>query len=148
MPANVFTIDGNPQMVEEGLLETLLRVESSYELPASGLSLRLFQNDITPSRLSVAADFVVADFSGYMNIDLGAWVVAVDTVEEEPVMQAPESVFTDSTGAVDNVIYGYYILDGGAVIAAEKFTTPVPMEDAGDTIRITPRLYYPTHGPI
>lgn len=109
----------------------------------SGLSARLFQNDIVPDSTSGWLDFVEADFSGYAPVSLtyGAAAINPDTGKGETIPN--DAVFSHDGGATANFIYGWYIIggtdgEGDHLWAAERFDpTPKTFASAGDTLTIT-----------
>jgi hypothetical protein len=98
---------------------------------ATGHSLRLFQNDFTPTFLSQLADFVECTFDGYA-------AKAISDCDEAyspgyldrlniPVLSDTE--FIAGGGLVaPQTAFGYYLTDSGTAtgwIAAKKFDTPL-----------------------
>jgi hypothetical protein len=103
--------------------------------------IRLFQNDHTPDPADVLADYTEADFSGYAELDLDGWAAAV-TVSGRAQIVATLKVWTHSAGAVDNDIYGYYVVNaGGALVWAERDpNAPVTVDTAGQEYNVLPRF--------
>jgi hypothetical protein len=108
---------------------------------------RLFQNDITPTPESVAADFTVATFDGYAD--------KIFTMPSGPFRDVDGSFYftgggtwTMSGSTTPNVIYGSYVLDftGANLIFAQRFDTPVPMVDAFSVIAIAAKVNFPRNG--
>jgi len=103
--------------------------------------IKLFKNDVVPAVDSVLASFTEADFDGYLEVAL-----APHTAEENPQGWAqadfPQAHF-EATGAVTvNTIFGYYITNEAEtkVLKAERFATPVAINEAGDYIDIQTNL--------
>jgi hypothetical protein len=106
----------------------------------STLTLRLFTNNASLSEATVAGDLTELSGNGYAAQALtgASWTV---TEGDPTVAQHPQMTFTASGGGWGNV-YGYYITNAsGALIWAELFSGgPIPISNAGETIKITPRL--------
>lgn len=114
----------------------------AYMNSAGGVALKLYQNNYTPVQGSVFASFTEATFSGYATAaitDLGA---PVTTSNKAVSTSAAAKVFTHSGGGVSNTVYGYYVVDAAtfAVVWAERFSAPITMSSAVDSISITPRI--------
>lgn len=113
---------------------------------ASGKTLRLFTNNITPGEADTAATYTEAAGNGYAALALtggtggGAWTVT----EGAPSSASyPQQTFT-FTGALGNV-YGYYVTEttGGALCWAERFSDgPYNIANNGDQIKITPTITF------
>lgn len=105
------------------------------------LTLKLYKNDVTPSQSSVAGDFTVADFTGYVNKTLtsGSWV-APATVSNKAVSSYASQTFS-CTGGSSQVVYGYYIVgaSSGTLILAERFATSRTMSNGVD-LTLTPSI--------
>lgn len=110
------------------------------EFAAIGLELRLFKNNFTPVYGSVIANFTEADFSGYAPVVIGPWNAAglnVDTAFSDAV--GNPFVFTNSTGAVGNDIYGFFAVEPGpgkVRFSARAATAPIDMQTAGKTLQV------------
>jgi len=108
-----------------------------------GCKLKLFQNDFHPSAFSVAADFTIADYTGYGDKTIAA-------ADWNPIIQPDGSAgivgpgeFFDATGtATPNTIYGYYVTDsaGTSVLWAERFDAPVGITGPGTGFTMVPQL--------
>jgi hypothetical protein len=106
------------------IVPTLLQLLVWCDLIADdieGLSLRLFQNNITPADDDVTGDYTVATFSGYANSTVPAFGAAVPD-GADAVATATSVVFLHNGGGVSNDIYGYYVVDGGGLLVyADRF---------------------------
>ena len=107
--------------------------------------LRLFINDITPDRATVAADLTEMSTLGYAAKDLAGanWAVAAGATESDPAQASyAQQVFTFEAG--DTVpVYGYYVQGAvtGKLLWVERFTDgPYPIANLGDQIKITPKF--------
>ncbi len=94
--------------------------------------IKLYQNDVTPSRSSVFSDFTEASFTGYTAgvMDEGGWTLAamVSGTPQVTYDNSPGFTFTCSSGS-GQLQYGYFVVaDGGefdgALLFAERFDTP------------------------
>ena len=103
----------------------------------AGYTLRLFQNNFTPSKSSVFSSFTVATFSGYAGVAI-TWGAGSISANISTAL-APAAVFTRSIGATSNTIYGWYLTDSGGtkVIACNLLAAPKVMGVSGDGISIT-----------
>ena len=104
----------------------------------TGAKLRLFKNDYTPVDGSTLANFTQANFSGYAQIVLNAWGVAVTVAGRASADHAPVN-FTHNGGATANNIYGYYVVDAteAELLFAERDPFgPVTMALLADNYRV------------
>lgn len=106
------------------------------------LRLKLFKNDKTPAETDVAADYTVADFTGYANIDFVAatWTVTPGAPSEAAY---PQQSFTSSADQAAQLIYGYFVIQvtSGLLMWAERFTNgPYTIANNGDIIKVTPKI--------
>lgn len=126
-----------------GEVELLKRV--LYEAPTD-VTLKLYQNDVTPAESDTAASYTEADFSGYSAKTLTAsqtastWAVpttATGTTSSEYGGGTPQSWTLSGTS---QTIYGYFWVNaGGTLLLAEKFATARTLADT-DTLELTPRV--------
>lgn len=105
------------------------------------LILKLFKNDYTPVEGSIAADFTVADFTGYANITLvGAnWVITEGAPSEATYAQ--QSFTASAVGSQS--VYGYMLVraTSGRIAYAERFSGgPFVISASGDSIKVTPKV--------
>jgi len=104
---------------------------------ALAFQLRLYQNNYTPIKSSVFADFTLATFSGYTSqtLTFGAGTVAANI----STAVASAITFTRSIGATSNTIYGWFLVDSvsSKVFAANLLPTPKAMTTNGDGITVT-----------
>lgn len=102
------------------------------------LQLRLFQNNITPSKTSVLADFTIANFTGYASFSPLTWG-AVTVAANIASKTASAVVFSFGLGITVNTIFGWYLVDSsaGKVLAANRLAVPKLMAVFGDTISVT-----------
>lgn len=104
-------------------------------------TLRLFQNNHTPTVTDINANYTEATFNGYAAVALGIWNAAFINGSAQGEIDAPAVTFTHTVGATTNTIYGAYVTDNaGDVIYAEKFTAPIIMASNGDSFTYTPKF--------
>ena len=123
---------------EISLLNTLLQ--------NGNLHLHLFQNNYTPIASSVIGNFTEATFSGYsttqpLPITTVKWTTPANDGAGRAIAFNATFNFSNSTGAVGNQIYGYYVTDlaDATVLWAERFSSaPIDMTTAGKTMSMTP----------
>lgn len=123
---------------EEQLLDLALAV---------GYTLKLYTNDLTAGLTAAQVDaltqaaFTEATFAGYTSKTLtgGAWTT---TPGAPGVGSYAEQTWTRSTTGTVQLVYGYYVVrtSDGALSWFEPFSGPIPVQYAGDTVRVTPRL--------
>ena len=104
--------------------------------------IRLFKNDITPGDNTILGDFQEADFDSYSPGDGTDWGAPATQGNGKAATTHGVVVFTKGAGANMNTIYGYYLTyspDGMEqwLIAAEKFGSPIAMNNEGDSFQLT-----------
>lgn len=113
---------------------------------SGGHTFRLYTNDVTAGLTQaqvealVAADFDEATFAGYSAVTRsGGWTIA----QGDPTSATNTACeFTRSTTGTPQNIYGYYVLrvETGDVAWFEPFAAPVVIENAAETVSVTPTL--------
>lgn len=103
-------------------------------------SVRLFQNDITPTAATTLADLVEATFGGYAEITLSStgWSAPVVVGDVAQTDHTPAPQWT-ATGVSAQFVYGWYIYDSsqGELIFIERFSAPRNMV-AGAQLTLDP----------
>jgi hypothetical protein len=90
--------------------------------------LDLFQNDYSPNRQSVTANFTVADFTSYAEVTPVFTGPFPDQVNGPFLRTALNAFQVSATPTQTNLIYGWYMQDaGGLLICSFRFPTPIPM---------------------
>lgn len=117
-------------------------VELVDALVDQNLTLRWFQNDVTPSGDFNASAFVEADFSGYSAQALTSanWDI-VPGGTTIATYNTPRTVSADANGQDQN-LYGIYITrnSDSMVVHYERFATARYINDNGDQSSYTPRI--------
>lgn len=101
------------------------------------LTVRLYDNNFTPTVTSVAADFDETTLTGYSNVTLdpGDWSGGVASGIASYTQ--PTLTFTFSPYAGGTTIYGYFVTVPGVIgILAERFTTPYAVPSAGGELTL------------
>jgi len=121
----------------------------NYILTAASLRMKLYSNNYTPVQGSVIASFTEANFSGYAAyvVAAGNWTTPVNDGAGRAISFNLANTWANSTGAVGNSIYGYFVTDAGGtnLCWAERLAAaPVDMTTAGKTMSIQPVLTFLT----
>jgi hypothetical protein len=104
--------------------------------------LDLYQNDFTPNDQTVLADLTVADFTGYAQVSLTTYVAPYTEPDGKAVITTPQAVFASSGSAVQNVVYGWYVLDAdGDLLAAGRFDDALNFSGVGDAVVMHVEFY-------
>ena len=109
----------------------------------SGATLRLFQNDFTPtvSNAHTASNYTESNFTGYSAIalDQGWGSVTTDGDGKASVSYSQEVEYAIGSS---QTCYGYYVTDtSGDVLFSERFDTHKDFVD-GETFSMTPTLSF------
>jgi len=118
-----------------------LKQDGSSGDPSGERLLKLFTNNIVPSKTTVLGDVTEATQSGYTATTLSGanWTVSTSTAGTNSAVYT-EKVFTFTTAAT---VYGYYVtnLGGGELLWVERFSTaPFSLPSGGGEIGVTARL--------
>lgn len=126
------------------------RVVLSYffnKTTPTSMTLRLFQNNITPAEADVIGTYTEATWTGYAAIALAgaSWTVTEGAPSDS---SAAEQTFTSTAGSQNQDNYGYYLsADNEAsppvieIRFSERFTDgPYNIANNGDAIKITPKF--------
>jgi len=100
----------------------------------------LFQNDFNPRLNSTIANVVPCNFSGYDGPRLLYFTSASFMAGIRAARLAQEYQWRHDGGAIDNWVYGYYVVNlGGQLVLAERFCDgPFRMNVARRTFKLTP----------
>lgn len=103
--------------------------------------LHLFKNDEVLNPEFTPASYVEADFPGYPTggIDLDPFGAAV-TINGKAVIKEVERTFERGAGAGTQTVYGWYVTQGGTLLAAGRFPDPIVFAVEGDKVRLTPTI--------
>lgn len=103
-------------------------------------TLKLFQNNITPSDTDTAGTYTVATFTGYA--DIGLTGASWNAASAGSIAYSAQQTFT-SSGVVSNSIYGYYIIQAssGILMWSERdASAPFTVANIGDAVKLTPAI--------
>lgn len=103
--------------------------------------IRLFQNNLTVSPLTVLGDLTEADFSGYAAeaIAGGDWQTPAKIMPDGSARQILGTVvtFDQTASTISNTVYGWYwVASDGTLELAGNFPTPLVMDAAGKFISL------------
>lgn len=107
---------------------------------ATGKTVRLFTNNITPGEADTAATYTEAAGNGYAASAIAGGGFTI--TGGAPTTATAAQITWTFTGALGNV-YGYYVTEttGGALQWAERFTDgPYNIQNNGDQIKVTPAV--------
>jgi hypothetical protein len=115
----------------------------------AGCKLRLFKSSFTPTPSSTFAEYQAAqaDYDTYGQITIAAWNVPILAPGSGYMMLSPLDQFAVGANnpATPNLIGGCYVIDAANVVRQTIiFTSPVPMQLAGQGIPITITIPFPT----
>jgi hypothetical protein len=120
------------------VLAAALPVASNYFLSArattlqtllnSGQTLRLFQNNFSPTPASVLASFTEASYSGYAGLSLSAAFGAPTKIVDGEYQIASANQTFNGPASGSQVVYGWYVSDGTGVQFSGLFSSPVTMD--------------------
>ena len=121
----------------------LMGQQSTNTSAGQNLTLRLFQNNVTPALTDTASIYIEANFTGYAAAALTAaswsWTSA-----EPSVGTYPQVTFTSSANQTLQNIYGYYLTRvDGSLYGSERFSSPpapYAISVTGQTIQVTPTV--------
>lgn len=100
---------------------------------------RLYKNNVTPTIDSTGATFTEATFPGYAEKTAVAFPAAAIGLDNRAFSTAPSQTYVRNVTGAQELIYGYYVLDGGGnLLWAEKFGAAVAMTANGDFLTIVP----------
>lgn len=123
---------------EQASLERIVNKRGDGE----NLTLRLYQNDRTPSRDDAASAYQEASYAGYSakELDGPRWTVAENEQTRMREAMHPAQLFMAQENEREQFIYGYYYTyPGGSLYSAERFTGgPFRVQHSGDKITVTP----------
>lgn len=93
----------------------------------AGAACRLFSNDITPGPGFATLQFAESTFPGYARWNMnGVWSDPLKVADGDYLVSTVSHTFS-CTGASNNVVYGWYIVQDNKVLAAGRFLAPYTM---------------------
>ena len=129
-------------MLMSGLTQ-LLAVGGPFHTP----TLQLYQNNVTITRLSVYADFTIANFSGYADIAAVTFEGPYLDVDGTALMLGSDNLFLATTASpfVSNLIFGYLLANAGLTALMIAYAFPggsVGIAKPGDACPVAPFIRY------
>jgi hypothetical protein len=116
------------------MLKNALVVDETY-------TLRLYRNDVTPTKDTVAADFTATTFTGYSEqiLTRANWSDAVTNPDDKAESAYPQLSWT--CGTTGDTIYGYWVIgsSSGVCLWAERFNSPRILAQS-DIFKLTPKF--------
>ncbi len=117
----------------------------------NGAVLKLYQNDLVPTKGTVIADLTEATFTGYASITLTTWNGPYINASGNCVVLAGQKQFdTASPYTVGNNVYGYWVESStGDLLLIGRFAdAPIPMAAAGNALLANPNYEIGSAGPF
>jgi hypothetical protein len=111
--------------------------------PPQDLTLRLFKSDVAPQAGRAFPALTEATFRGYAPVELDGtdWTITPGAAGEPSTAEHPAHVFESTAQQPEQLVFGYYLTRGAAVMSAVRFPDgPYGMRNRGDTIEVTPVL--------
>lgn len=109
-------------------------------LNAAGAKVILFSNNWTPAVGDTISALTEATFSGYSAQTIGAWAAsAFSTGKARSTASGNPFTFTNSTGVVNNSIYGYAVVNSAKTVlhfAERGAAAPYDLNGAGKSLAI------------
>jgi len=109
----------------------------------AGHKVGLYQNDFNPRLNSTIANVVPCNFSGYDGLRLLYFLTPSFMGGVRAIRLAQEYIWQHDGGAIDNWVYGYYVVDlSGNLVVAERFCNgPFNMNTARRSFKLTPMFW-------
>lgn len=107
-----------------------------------GAKIGLFQNNMSPNRTNVLADFTVTTFNGITDWTAITWSAPfINDNQQAEVWGNLIHFLTTSLPSPAVTVYGYVIQDSGGtnVLLAERFATPYTFNRNGQALGLVPR---------
>lgn len=113
------------------------RCEAARVVLNIGHTLRLFENDLTPTPATVLADVTEATYAGYVAASLvGQWGAAAFVVDGlYQSLTGPHTFAAPTAGS--QLIYGWFINVGTTLQHIQRFNAPVTMSVGGPVLQLT-----------
>lgn len=107
--------------------------------PYQGAELKMFTNDLALTAEMVLADLTEATFDGYAAAALAEWGQAYISEVGTPVIKNGSKQFNHAGTGAAETMYGWYIESaGGVILEVKRFTNPVPLATADDSVVVVP----------
>ena len=125
--------------VFQGLINDMATLRSYWN--TSPLFAFLFVNDHIPTDGDVFGDYVEPTFAGYAQVNMAGFALPMIVGVRAVVAANPVQFMVTANGPLD-LCFGWGIRDNNFfnLLGAERFDTPIPMQNAGNTILRYPVL--------
>lgn len=112
-------------------------------LLGTNIKVRLFTAPTTNVKTNILSSYTAATFAGYAD-QSPAFAAATLDANGNGQAVAPALTFTSSGPTPANTIYGYLIYDGTSskVWYSDLFTAPITINATGQSITVTPTMYF------
>lgn len=121
--------------------ENLMLAHALNKTAPEDLTLKLYQNNVTPGESDTASTYTEATFVGYASVALTGsnWTI---TPGAPTSASYPQQSFTSSSNQTPQTIYGYFVVgaSSGTLYWAEKFSSSQVIQNLSDQIKVTPVL--------
>jgi hypothetical protein len=127
-------------LCNDGLVKFLTWALSTLQATDEDLTLRLYTNDLTPTRTTAKTDFTEATFSGYLRKDLLRSRWGLPVVSGVQVKSTYADQLTWSVGATVQTVYGFFVCSTFGTdpyLWGERFPTPRVLV-TGQPFELTP----------
>jgi len=128
------------EVVEPKLLEIVRSITTDW---FASHRVGLFKNDLNPRLTTTIANVVPCDFSGYDGLRLLYFLTPEFMSGVRAMRLAQEYVWQHNGGPIDNLVYGYYVVDlAGQLALAERFCDgPFNMNVSRRSFKLTPMFW-------
>lgn len=111
-----------------------------------GAKVGLIKAAVAPSKDTVLADVMEADFTGYAQKAVTAWTAVFDDLSGKPSVRTGSNHWQPTDAVSPNVIYGQILVDtaGTTLLGVEIFDTPVNLPDANEAFDSEVTFSFPT----
>lgn len=115
-------MNGNPVVFD--VVVKAQAAAARAEVNAAGATLRLYRNDISPTPLTVMADFLEPTWVGYAPVALvGLWPSALQVRPSWYQLKLPPQTYTVGSATAESC-YGLFLERAGMLLYSEPFDIP------------------------
>lgn len=119
--------------------ESLVEIETFFKTNfLDMITLKLFQNDFTPTESVTASDFTECDFPGYAPLNPSSWLTPTIVAGSYAQTQSGIQEFMYSGSGSSQNIYGWWLefVSGKVYLAARDPSAPIVVANDGDLYRV------------